>query len=414
MRMPGHGWTPRSRSTRWAWPLAALALLVAPWSSPAEAAGSSATPTLSLGHLWNQTERAGAWSPYLATVRNDGQRTFSGTVVLVADVSYRGPSATFPEYDTAIVVPAGGQRSVTVYTVESGGGYHAELHDGQGGLVASASAPTTGGSGPAVAVVSDLPRVDQRLDALLRSQSQLDAGVTQFPTGNAFPADGIRLSGLNAVILDQFDTGSLNQQQLRALQDFVGLGGTLIVAGGARAGRTVGPLPGSLLPLRPTGAATASLAPLGDLSGIATGATAPVTTGDVAPGARVTLAAPDGTPLIVEGAYGAGDVVELAFDPLAAPFDGQLDLAGAAWIQALTRGLSAAEGSGAMQLGKLAFGGGPPFGGPLVGSGPGSATGYAGYLDQAMTEAPAAGAPPLDLLAGLLVLYILVVSGLVY
>jgi hypothetical protein len=350
----------------------------------------------------------------VATVRNDGQTTFSGTVVLVADASYRGPSITFPEYDAAVVVPAGGQRSVTVYTVESVGGYRAELHDAQGGLVASASTPATGGAGPAVVVVSDVPKVDQRLDALLRSQSQVDAGISQFPTGQAFPADGIRLSGLNAVILDQFDSGSLNQQQLRALADFVGLGGTLILAGGARAGRTVGPLPASLVPLRPTGTATASLAPLGDLSAIATGATAPVTTGNVAAGARVTLAAPDGTPLIVEGSYGAGDVVELAFDPLAAPFDSQLDLAGAAWIQALTRGLSAAAGSGSVQLGKLAFGGGPPFGGPLVGSGPGSATGYAGYLDQAITQAPAVAAPPLDLLGGLLVLYIVVVSGLAY
>jgi hypothetical protein len=413
--MPGHGCTARAGRTRWAWLLAGLGLLAAAGSAaPAEAAGPSDTPTLTLSHLWNQTERAGAWSPYVATVRNDGQSTFSGTVVLVADASYRGPIVTFPEYDASIVVPAGGQRSATIYPVESVGGYHAELHDGQGGLVASASSPATGGSGPAVAIVSDVSRVDQRLDALLRSQSQLDAGVTQFATGQAFPAAAIRLSGLNAVILDQFDTGSLSQQQLRALADFVGLGGTLIVAGGARAARTLGPLPGSLVPLRPTGAATATLAPLGDLSGFVSTATAPVTIGDVAPGARVTLAAPDGTPLIVEGAYGAGDVVELAFDPLAAPFDNQLDLAGAAWTQALTRGLSAAAGSGSMQLGKLAFGGGPPFGGPLVGSGPGSATGYAGFLDEAMTEAPAAGTPPLDLLAGLLVLYVVVVSGLAY
>jgi hypothetical protein len=168
------------------------------------------------------------------------------------------------------------------------------------------------------------------------------------------------------------------------------------------------------VPLRPTGAATASLAPLGDLSGVNTGATAPVATGDVAAGARVTLAAPDGTPLIVEGAYGAGDVVELTFDPLAPPFDGQLDLAAAAWAQALDRGFSTVSGSGSSQLAKLAFGGGPTFGGPLTGSGPGSAGSYPGYLDLALAEAPATASPPFGLLALLLVLYVLVVSGLTY
>jgi hypothetical protein len=375
---------------------------------------SSGATILAVGHLWNQTGRVGSWSPYVVTVRNGGQATFTGTVSLVADTSYRGPSAAFPEYDEAVVVPAGGDRTVTVYAVEAVSGYRAELRDAQGGLVDSVSVPTSGGTGPAVAVVSDVPQVQQRLDALLRSQSQLDAGVTQFPSGQALPADVTRLSGLNVVILDQFNSGSLGSQQLRALADFVGLGGTLVVAGGARAQRTVGALPGELVPLRPDGAATASLAPLGELSGITTGATAPVSIGTVAPGARVTLAAPDGTPLIVEGQYGAGDVVELTFDPLAAPFDGQLDLAGAAWIQALSRGLSAVSGSGSRQLGGKVFAGGPPFGGPPVGSGPGSATGYPGYLTQELAEAPAAASPPLELLAFLLFVYVLAVSGLAY
>ena len=371
-------------------------------------------PTLTVSHLWNQNARGGSWSPYVVTVRNDGQTTFAGTVALVADTGYGPiPLGGFPEYDAVVIVPPGSQRAVTAYVLESANGYHAELRDGQGSVLTTARVPTSGGAGAAVAIVSDVPQVQQRLDALLRSQSQLDAAVSQFSAGQAFPADVVRLSGLNAVILDEFDTGSLSALQLRALTDFVGLGGTLILAGGAGARRTLGPLPGELVPLRPTGVGTASLAPVAELGGLATAVTAPVSTGDVAAGARVTLAAPGGTPLIVEAGYGAGDVVELAFDPLAAPFDGRIDLAAAAWVQALARGLTGVAGSGSMQLGRLGFGA-PPFGGPPVGSGPGSATGYPGYLGQALAEAPAAASPPFGLLAVLFVAYLLAVSGLAY
>jgi hypothetical protein len=406
MRWLGHG--PRLL------PLLALGLLVAAGASPAVAAGPSNAPSLAVSRLWNQGGRAGSWTPYVVTIRDGGAATFTGTAALVPDGGYAGPSGgTFPEYDAAVVVPAGGQRTLTISAVEAPGGYGAELRDQQGGVVATASVAANSAAGATVALVSDVPQVRQRVDALLRSQSQLDAAVTQLP-GGQFPSDVLRLAGLNAVVLDQFDAGSLGPSQLRALADFVALGGTLIEAGGAGAPRTLGPLPAALVPMRPTGAATASLAPLGDLSGLTTAATAPVATGTVAPEARATLTAPDGTPLVVESAYGAGRVVELAFDPLAAPFDGQLDLAGAAWTQALARGLDAVSGSGSSQLARIGFGGGATFGGPPTGSGPGSASGYPGYLDQALAEAPAVASPPFGLLAVLLVAYVLAVSAVAY
>jgi hypothetical protein len=410
MRWLGHG--------RRACLLLALGLLAAAWSGPAAAAGQANAPTLTVSRLWSQVGRAGSWTPYAMTVRNDGPGAFTGTAALVPDTGYgRVLPGWFPEYDAAVTVAAGAQQTVTVSVVDAPTGFRAELRDRSGTVVTTATVPTGGGAtaaGAAVEIVSDVPQVQPRIDALLRSQSQLDAAVTQLPAGQPFPSDVIRLTGLNAVVLDQFDAGRLDASQLRALADFVGLGGTLIEAGGAGAQRTLGPLPGALVPMRPTGASSASLAPLGELSGLATTATAPVATGIVTPGATVAVRAPDGTPLVVESAYGAGEVVELTFDPLAAPFDGQLDLASAAWSQALSRGLSAASGSGSSQLSRLGFGGGPTFGGPPTGSGPGSASGYPGYLDQALAAAPATASPPFGLLAVLLVLYVLVVSTLTY
>jgi hypothetical protein len=415
MKRPGGGCsTTWFRRSRWAWPLLGLPLLLAGWVAPADA-GQAASPTLTLGRLWNQGGSPGSWTPYTITVRNGGPGAFSGTAALVPDSGFsKGPLAPFPVYQAVVGVPAGGQRTVTVYAIEPASGYHAELRDLQGQLLTSASAASAGGGGAAVGVVSDAPQAGQRIDALLRSQSHLNAAVSSLAGGPAFPVNVLRLAGLNAIVLDQADSGALDQDQRRALLDFVALGGTLIEAGGASGRRTVSSLPAELLPLRPAGTATASLAALGELGGVATSATAQVTTGDVAGWAGVTVAAADGTPLVAEGRYGAGEIVELTFDPLAAPFDGQIDLAATAWSQALSRGLSGVLGSGSSQLTRFAFGAGVPGGGQLLGSGPGAASGFQAYLGQVVADAPAVAAPPFGLLAALLVLYVLVVSGVAY
>lgn len=402
------------RLSRW-WALLGLPLLLAGWAGPVAATPPAAAPSLTLGRLWNQGGSPGSWTPYTITVRNAGPAPFTGSAVLVPDAGYRlGLPATFPVYRAAVSVPPGGQRALTVYAVEPANGYHAELRDADGRLLTSASPPSGGGSGAAVAVVSDAAQAEQRVDALLRSGSQLNAAVSALAGGAAFPASVVRLAGLNAIVLDEADSGALDADQRRALLDFVGLGGTLVEAGGAGGWRTVSSLPAELVPLRPAGTATASLAALAQLGGVATAATAQVTTGDVAGWARVTVAALDGTPLIVEGGYGAGEVVELTFDPLVAPFDGQIDLAATAWAQALSRGLSAAQGSGSSQLTRFAFGAGGPGGGQPVGSGPGAASGFQGYLGQVIADAPAVASPPFTLLAGLLVLYVLLVSAVAY
>src|SRR5262249_35729835 len=171
---------------------------------PPAGAGTQSTPTLTPGRLWNQSGRAGTWSPYLVTVRAVGRDTFTGTVALVPDNGFgKGLPIVFPpEYLAPVTVPGGGQRVVTIYAIEPAGGYRAELRDPGGRGVASASPTTAGGSGPAVAVVSDVPQAGQRVDALLRSQSGLDAAVSQLAGAAAFPPDVIRLSGLNAVVLD--------------------------------------------------------------------------------------------------------------------------------------------------------------------------------------------------------------------
>src|SRR5690348_14245657 len=125
--------------SRWAWALLGLPLLLAGWSVPAAAQATS--PTLTLARQWNQGGSAGAWTPYAITVRNDGPGTFTGTALLVSDGGYTrgGPPMSFPQYRAAVAVPAGAQRTLTVFAIEPSGGYRAELRDTQGRLLATAS-----------------------------------------------------------------------------------------------------------------------------------------------------------------------------------------------------------------------------------------------------------------------------------
>ncbi|TMC09408.1 MAG: hypothetical protein E6J29_13855 [Chloroflexi bacterium] len=105
-----------------------------------------------------------------------------------------------------------------------------------------------------------------------------------------FPGSAIQLSGLSAVVIDNFDTSTLSQAQVQALQQYVGLGGSLVLGGGAGWRRTLTQLPPELVPLRPQASATVGLEPLLDLLGKHSPLVAQSVVGTLAPGARVVLA----------------------------------------------------------------------------------------------------------------------------
>jgi hypothetical protein len=365
--------------------------------------------TLSVDQRWGSAAGAYSWNPYLITVRANGRTGFDGEVVLVPD-SQNGPipEGTFPIYRGSLSVPAGSERSVEVFALEAPGGYHAELRDGGGRVITIARAPSRTRAMATLGVLSDLRQADQQIQGPLKAFTRLDVAISTFASGPPFPTSALFLSGLDAVILDRFDTGSLSQAQIRALKDFVGLGGTLILGGGGSWRRTLLPLPSELLPLRPSATGEASLAPLAEPAGLAQPGTGQVATGDLASWARVAVASPEGTPLMVEGDLGSGRVLELTFDPLAAPFDGRLDLTGLTWGETISRALGGLANPSASQT-RFGFNVGSQFG-VLGGSGPGSMQPAPGALDQALNAQPALPSPPFALLIGLLILYVLAVS----
>lgn len=390
--------------------------------SPAAAASADPQLTISVALRWGPTSMQGAWTPYVVTVKNGGGGDFTGDVVLLANdfrSDFRNTgTAGFPQYRVHVAVPRGSERQFAIYVIDPPNGYSAEARDITGKRVLARAEPSNPSHAEAaLAILSDLPQAEQRISAPLHSLSRIDSVLQRFPSAQSFPTNAVYLSGLNGVVVDQFDSASLSQAQVQALKDYVGLGGTLIEAGGPSWRRTLLPLPGELLPMHPVATATASLSALAELGGRSVDASAQIVTGDLRAG-KAPLISSDGAPLLVEGTYGAGRVIELAFDPFGEPFDSQVSLAGLAWAQAISRALSAVQSgarpnvAGSLSGFTAPTGPGSPLAPPGVWA-PGFGTG-SDRLFQLLQNTPAAGSPPVGLLGGLLVAYVLLCGLLNY
>lgn len=357
--------------------VAGLAMCASLGRAAAEPApGGAVTPdvVVTAAPRWGPSQ-ADRWTPYLITVKNDGPGTIAGEVVLVADegavpdrpspaaalsaalqfgatpppaprvafawaigntevtdprVSEPAPPpdpAAYPRYVTPIKVAAGSEKTITTVVLQAPYGYHAELRDGHGRQLATPSAKQNPRDGRAVLLLSNV------LDA----RGRLPVGdVTQIARPREVPDDVLLLSGVQAMVLDNFDTAALTPRQLTALRQFVALGGDLVVAGGLAGRRTMASLPEPLIPLRPHDVTQTSMSALAELAGQTTPTTALVVTGDQL-GGRVVLRSQDGLPLVVNRPYGAGRVLQLTYDPLAEPLSSQRSLGDIGWNQGLLR-----------------------------------------------------------------------------
>ncbi len=300
----------------------------------------------------------GNWVRYLVTVQNVGTLAFKGDVLLL-DTQDRTntPSGTpissltqnprlptppevaaQPGYRVHLTVPGGKTRTVAVTAPESFN--YAQILNGaqvitEAEVQRSVLLP--------VAVLSDVETAAQAIGGL--QFDRITPRVAAFSSAHSFPSNPLQLATYAAVVITQTDTAALSAVQLHALRDFVGLGGTLVLTGGADWRRTLAPMPTDLLPLAPRSTAFASLQPLAILAGAdAADLQAPVAAGTLRQGARNLLVGGDGASLAAELDYGSGRVIELAFDPGGAPVSGSA-YAEPGWKQALARSLSGLPGT---------------------------------------------------------------------
>jgi len=406
---------------------AAFAALLA---GPARADDPSLQVDFAAG--WDGGGVAGAWVPLWVHVANTSPTEFRGTLVLRPKVvhSVNIGGALDPNvgtiYEQPITIPAHGDKTVAIYgQVVDHSAYEAVLLDSLGReAVASAQAGVSSGI-LSVALMSEVTGGESSLKA---AKGPRQVGVVRYGSAQGFPSNPLFLGGIAAVVIEDFDASTLSQAQLSAIAEYVGLGGNLVLAGGPAWRRTLSQLPTALLPLHPSATGSASLKPIATLAGRDTDLVAPVVLGEVQRGARVLLGDPNGPPLAVEADYGAGRIVELAFDPGAAPIAQSGDLPSLAWQEVY--GMAAAGPTANSAIGRQT---GTPWIGPLpaqAGAAGGAASGSliavparplgrgSVALDQnvvpLLLQTPASVVPPVGLLGGLLIAYILLAGPVNY
>ena len=406
-----------------AYALAPLLALLALASALPVRADSSVTVTIAA--RWG-TATPGSWNAYEVVVQNAGNSDFQGTVDLFpasAPVQQGGysPQDTYPHYSKLVTVTHQSEQKVEIMVFDAPFGYSVQVNDAGGGKVGEASLPASQQLGYTVGVLSDVRGADQAI--AVNSSFNYKVNATQFNGATDFPKSALDLTGLQTLVIDGFDSGSLSQTQLHAIRDFVGLGGDLVLAGGTSWRRTLLPLPQEIVPLRPTQTQDESLQPLADMAGQTTIQTAAVVSGT--PTGAAVVVGRDGVPLVIETTYGAGRVVLLTYDPLGDPFATDSMLGGVGWAQGLARSL----GNAALSQNFIGKGAGGPVpitngGVPVTGHAPGiiiitsSALGpsppLADIFSSLLVQTPGATAPPLALLGLILFAYVLLTGPIAY
>ncbi|GCE06256.1 DUF7408 domain-containing protein [Dictyobacter aurantiacus] len=278
----------------------------------------------------------GNWVPVQVNLSNTGS-DFTGKVAInIPSTSLAGPnsSTSTNSYQENIDLPPGAKKQITLSVPLnlSAQGANSEvavnLLDASGHIVSHvALTPNTGSNLTLVGILSDTPNNFGQLNLAL-SNLLTTSGQTKSLTAATMPDQAALLKNFNVIVVDNFTTGSLSQEQLAALQNWVYQGGNLIVTGGPEWKRTLGALPARLLPVTINGTgnipANKPLLPVNTLTSNnqpnneSMKAQVAISTGQAAPN-TTTLLSSDHTPVIVQQVHGQGDVYYLAYDPTIEP-----------------------------------------------------------------------------------------------
>lgn len=135
------------------------------------------------------------------------------------------------------------------------------------------------------------------------------------------PGETMMYDSLDILAINQFPSDTLTAEQVQAITEWVGNGGTLILSGGAGIGKTARAFE-SLLPVQVQGTTTVSdLSAMADAVGKPFDIVNPVTlsAAKLLPDSEVLLSQDD-VPLFVSKNYGSGRVIYAAYDPALQPF----------------------------------------------------------------------------------------------
>ena len=311
------------------------------------------SPTLQLTAGFEDDSRVNYWTPVQVVLSNEGSN-FSGVLSVT---TYSGPSRQLVagstlswDYQASVVLPHGAQKHINFNipfyeTPAEPQGIVATLSDDKGKII------TTQTSTPfilhsdslLIGILSDYTAESPEFSSLSKVALPDPERSVELATLNAstMPDMAEMLENFDVIVLDNFNTSTLNHAQLNALQTWINRGGSFIVIGGSDWQRTLGSLPPQLLPVNvqstgtlppatqvlpigsPTIAETSQKAAPDSLPQSISISTATLSTNNdrrrQAFSSFETVLGTASNPLIVQAHQGQGIVCYVAFDPAVAP-----------------------------------------------------------------------------------------------
>ncbi|MBN1315615.1 MAG: hypothetical protein JXA42_09115 [Anaerolineales bacterium] len=256
------------------------------------------------------------WTPVRVTVSNNGPDV-DGLIVIEQSSTSSGEKV---RYQAPVSLPGQSRKTVTLYIGVDGyqSNVKVKLMDGERTLAETKQRMEMVGYQDYLYAIASGQLVDMAfLEAV--APAGLNAEVA-YITLDELPAESAAWSGLDLLILNDVDTGTLNPDQLEAMQDWLGNGGRLVVTGGPNWLKTSAGIR-DLLPVEVQGGIT--VYDLGALEAYGSGAH-PLDDGKYpAAQARVidghTLLQQDDLVLLAQRKVGLGTVDWLALDLALAP-----------------------------------------------------------------------------------------------
>ncbi|HTI13408.1 MAG TPA: hypothetical protein VL461_02410 [Dictyobacter sp.] len=277
----------------------------------------------------------GNWVPIHVTLSNNGT-AFHGKLTLFSPptgLTQRSGAQAISKYQENIDLPSLSQKQITLYLPLNNSTrltptlVTAQLLEPSGTVITSKNTQLTNPNPNAiiVGVLSNQPNNFSTLNSALSGAFKTTTIQDEALDATNFPQQAATLNNIDVIIIDNFTTSDLSQNQLAALRTWVYQGGTLIIAGGPEWHNTMNTLPGDLLPVTVQGTTTlpadTPIIPIStnNSTGATTLSTSLIISTAQTHAGSITLLAHNNTPLVAQSNVGQGNVSYLAYDPTLDP-----------------------------------------------------------------------------------------------
>lgn len=282
-------------------------------------AGAEPSPiTMKVTAGFDGRGKVGAWIPVRVDVTNQGPE-IQGEVRVI----FKGDGQFASSYAVPAVLAPGAKKQFTLYVPLDMGFRRFDVNLVSAGKVAAKETATVNTGSPEdllAGTVSDDPTGLDYIGGVRMPNPNSDLRVAHLDQ-DSFPASVAPMKSFDLLVLNNFDTTRLNDNQKKALQAWVEDGGFLVIGGGPNWRKTLSGLPETLKPVEGTGTRSVNDLPeLGKFAGkmLPAGNNFAVTTGQLKFG-RV-LARDGSDPIVVLARKGEGTIlyaaVDLALEPM--------------------------------------------------------------------------------------------------